>query len=126
MLHRLQREVGGVADAVERVTDALGFEPDVDREGDSEEEVTRQADLGILRGITRTVLIDVVAAQGLELEERSFTPEEAYGAREAFLTSASQVVVPVVRIDDRPIGNGVPGSIATALRAKFHCYGERT
>jgi len=88
--------------------------------------ITPPADKGILRGITRTVLIDVVAAQGLELEERSFTPEEAYGAREAFLTSASQVVVPVVRIDDRPIGNGVPGSIATALRAKFHCYGERT
>jgi D-alanine transaminase len=88
--------------------------------------ITRPANKGILRGITRTVLIDVVAAQGLELEERSFTAEEAYGAREAFLTSASQVVLPVVRIDDRPIGNGVPGSIATALRAKFHCYGERT
>ena len=43
-----------------------------------------------------------------------------YSAREAFLTSASQVVLPVVRIDGRSIGNGVPGSIATALRAKFH------
>jgi len=86
--------------------------------------VTRPADNGILRGITRTVLLDVIKAQGLELEERPFTVEEAYGAREAFLTSASQVVMPVVRIDDRPVGNGAPGSIATALRAEFHCHAE--
>jgi D-alanine transaminase len=86
--------------------------------------VTRPADNGILRGITRTVLIDVIRAQGLELEERSFTAEEAYGAREAFLTSASQVVMPVVRLDDRPIGNGAPGSVATALRAEFHRHAE--
>jgi D-alanine transaminase len=88
--------------------------------------ITRPADKGILRGITRSVLIDVITAQGLELEERSFTTEEAYGAREAFLTSASQVVLPVVRIDDRPIGNGAPGSVAAALRAKFHHYAQRT
>jgi D-alanine transaminase len=86
--------------------------------------VTRRADRGILRGITRTVLMEVIEAQGLELEERSFTPEEAYRAREAFLTSASQIVLPVVRIDDRPIGNGMPGSVATALRAKFHDHAQ--
>ena len=88
--------------------------------------VTRPADNGILRGITRTVLIDVIRAQGLEFEERSFTVEEAYGAREAFLTSASQIVIPVVRIDDRPVGNGAPGSVATALRAEFHRHAEWT
>ena len=88
--------------------------------------VTRPADNGILRGITRTVLIDVMRAQGLEFEERSFTVEEAYGAREAFLTSASQIVMPVVRIDDRPVGNGAPGSVATALRAEFHRHAEWT
>src|SRR5262249_2277441 len=88
--------------------------------------VTRPADNGILRGITRTVLLDVIRAQGLEFEERPFTVEEAYGAREAFLTSASQIVMPVVRIDDRPVGNGAPGSIATALRAEFHHHAERT
>jgi D-alanine transaminase len=86
--------------------------------------VTRCADRGILRGITRGVLMDVIKAQGLELEERPFTPDEAYGAREAFLTSASQIVLPVVRIDDHPIGNGVPGSVATALRAKFHDHAQ--
>ena len=88
--------------------------------------VTRPADNGILRGITRTVLIDVIRAQGLEFEERPFTVEEAYGAREAFLTSASQIVIPVVRIDDRPVGNGAPGSVATALRAEFHRHAEWT
>ncbi len=88
--------------------------------------VTRPADNGILRGITRTVLLDVIKAQGLELEERPFTVDEAYGAREAFLTSASQIVMPVVRIDDRPVGNGAPGSIATALRAEFHRHAEWT
>ena len=88
--------------------------------------VTRPADNGILRGITRTVLIDVLRAQGLEFEERPFTVEEAYGAREAFLTSASQIVMPVVRIDDRPVGNGAPGSVAVALRAEFHGHAERS
>jgi D-alanine transaminase len=72
--------------------------------------VTRAADKGILRGITRTVLIGAIEAQGLTLEERPFTVEEAYRAREAFLTAASQVVLPVVRIDGRPVGNGAPGS----------------
>jgi D-alanine transaminase len=88
--------------------------------------VTRPADNGILRGITRTVLIDVLRAQGLEFEERPFTVEEAYGAREAFLTSASQIVMPVVRIDDRPVGNGAPGSVAVALRAEFHRHAEHS
>ncbi len=86
--------------------------------------VTRPADNGILRGITRGVLIGVIRAQGLEFEERPFTVEEAYVAREAFLTSASQIVMPVVRIDDRPVGNGAPGSLALALRAEFHRHAE--
>jgi D-alanine transaminase len=87
--------------------------------------VTRPVDPGgILRGITRSVLLDVIRAQGLRLEERQFTVEEAYAAREAFLTSASQVVMPVVRIDDRPVGNGAPGSVSTTLRAEFHQHAE--
>jgi len=86
--------------------------------------VTRQVDHAILKGITRTVVLDVIAAQGLKLEERAFTADEAYAAREAFLTSASQIVIPVVRIDGRPVGNGAPGLIATALRRDFHRYAE--
>ena len=86
--------------------------------------VTRPADHAILRGITRTVLLDVIKAQGLKLEERPFTLEEAYAAREAFITSASQIVLPVVRINDRPVGNGAPGLLATALRREFHRFAE--
>ena len=86
--------------------------------------VTHQADHGILKGITRTVVINVLAAQGLKLEERAFTLAEAFEAREAFLTSASQIVLPVVRIDGRPVGNGAPGLTATALRREFHRYAE--
>jgi D-alanine transaminase len=93
----------------------------VTRDGDV---VTRPIDHGILRGITRTVLLDVIGAQGLRLVERRFTVEEAYGAREAFVTSASQIVMPVTRIDGRPIGNGAPGLIATALRREFHHHAE--
>jgi len=86
--------------------------------------VTRQADQAILKGITRTVVLDVMKAQGLELEERAFTVGEAQEAREAFITSASQIVIPVVRLDGRPIGNGAPGLIAGALRRDFHRYAE--
>jgi D-alanine transaminase len=86
--------------------------------------LTRQLDNGILRGITRTVLLDVIKAQGVKFEERAFTVEEAYAAREAFVTSASQVVTPVVRIDNRPVGNGAPGLVATALRREFHRFAE--
>jgi len=93
----------------------------VDREGRL---LTRKLDRGILAGITRTVLFDVIKAHGLMLEERAFTAEEAYGAREAFITSATQSVMPVVRIDGRPVGNGAPGLIATALRHDYHDYAE--
>jgi len=86
--------------------------------------VTRQADHGILKGITRAVVIDTIAAQGLKLEERAFTLKEAQDAREAFITSASQIVLPVVKIDGRPIGNGAPGLVASALRRDFHARAE--
>jgi D-alanine transaminase len=86
--------------------------------------VTRSADHGILRGVTRTVLLRVIKAQGLELDERPFTVDEAYAAREAFVTSSTQTVMPVVRIDGRPVGNGAPGLVATALRRDFHDYSE--
>jgi D-alanine transaminase len=86
--------------------------------------VTRQADTAILRGITRTVLLDAIKARGLAIEERAFTLAEAYGAREAFVTSASQIVMPVVRIDNRVVGDGKPGPVAMALRREFHRHAE--
>ena len=69
-------------------------------------------------------LLDVVKAQGLTVEQRAFTLQEAYAAREAFITSATQIVMPVVRIDGRAIGDGKPGPVATALRREFHRFAE--
>ncbi|NBN62125.1 D-amino-acid transaminase [Pannonibacter tanglangensis] len=82
--------------------------------------VTRPAESGILKGITRAVVLDLVAREGIRFEERAFSLEEAFEAREAFVTAASTLVMPVVQLDGRPIGNGHPGSIATRLRQEFH------
>jgi D-alanine transaminase len=86
--------------------------------------ITRQLDHGILAGITRAVLISSLKSHGIELEERAFTVEEAHAAREAFITSATQLVMPVVAIDGRPVGNGAPGLVATALRRDYHRHAE--
>ncbi len=87
--------------------------------------VTRPADRGILRGITRTTLFDVAARLGLRIEERGFTVDEARAAREAFITAATLEVMPVVRIDGAAVANGHPGSIALSLRAAFFDVAEK-
>ncbi len=84
--------------------------------------ITRQADTSILRGVTRQVVLDLLSELGLTLEERPFSLEEAHSAKEAFITSTTNLVMPVVRIDDRPIGTGEPGRITLALRKKIHDY----
>ncbi|MFC4723759.1 D-amino-acid transaminase [Glycocaulis abyssi] len=81
--------------------------------------VTRPAGDDILNGITRQRIIRIAAAQGLRLEERAFTVEEALSAREAFISSATSMVMPVVSIDGRPVANGAPGSLAGALRESY-------
>ncbi|ACB95157.1 D-amino-acid transaminase [Beijerinckia indica] len=87
---------------------------------------THPVDHSILRGITRTTLIDIIAAKGYALKERRFSLAEARAAREAFITGALSLVMPVVRIDGKPIGEGVPGPIATELRRIFHDTASRT
>lgn len=82
--------------------------------------ITRQVDDAILRGVTRTTLIDLLRREQIELVERPFTIEEAKAAREAFITSATNLVMPVVRIDGRPIGNGAPGLLTLKLRSEYH------
>lgn len=86
--------------------------------------VTRPAESGILRGITRTTLLDLAREEGLRVEERGFTIEEAKAAKEAFITSATQVVMPVVMIDGATVGNGEPGLIVGNLRRRFHEIAE--
>jgi D-alanine transaminase len=86
------------------------------------EVVTRQADTSILNGITRLSLIALLDGEGLRLVERAFTVAEAKAAREAFLTSTTNFVLSVVRIDDTPIGNGHPGSVVRRLREAYESY----
>jgi len=113
-----------LVDAQGRVTEGASSNAwIVSREGKL---ITRSLGNDILAGITRSVVIDVVKAQGIAFEERAFSVEEAYAAREAFVTSASQIVLPVVSIDGRPVGNGAPGLVATALRRDFHRHAELT
>lgn len=86
--------------------------------------VTRAADETILNGITRQRILRIAKAQGLVFEERPFTVDEALGAREAFVSSATSMVMPVVSIDGHPIANGAPGSLASALRASYEAGEE--
>ena len=88
----------------------------VDRDGTLR---TRDVQANILRGITRNTLLEVVGAVGLNFEERPFTVEEAKGAREAFITGAGSLVLPVVRIDGVALGDGTPGSVAKRLRGLY-------
>jgi D-alanine transaminase len=84
--------------------------------------VTRSVDRGVLAGITRAVLVEVMGVLQIRLEERPFTPAEAREAAEAFVTSASQIVMPVVAIDGQVVGNGQPGGITRQLREEFHRF----
>jgi D-alanine transaminase len=88
--------------------------------------VTRSTDGSILAGITRAVVVDTLAALQMTLEERPFTVVEACQAAEAFITSSSQIVMPVVRIDDHSLGEGRPGRIAARLREEFRRFAQIT
>ncbi|MDV7103777.1 D-amino-acid transaminase [Vibrio sp. TH_r3] len=78
--------------------------------------VTRPLSNDILHGITRASLMKMASKANLVIEERLFTIEEAYAAKEAFISSASTFVWPVVEIDHKPIGDGTPGPVALQLR----------
>ncbi len=81
--------------------------------------ITRHLGNEILHGITRKAVMELAKRENLEIEERPFTPEEAYDAREAFSTSASAFVMPVIKIDDHTLGNGVPGPVTDKLRKLY-------
>jgi D-alanine transaminase len=86
--------------------------------------VTRPSSSRILTGITMTVAKEIAAGLQLKLEERAFSVEEALAAKEAFITSATQSVMPVVAVDGRKIGPGEPGPVARRLREAFHRTAE--
>jgi D-alanine transaminase len=84
--------------------------------------ITRPLGADILPGVTRATLLDAIKEEGMQLIERPFALTEAFAAREAFITSATQTVMPVVRIDGRSVGDGKPGAIVQRLRLKFHQF----
>lgn len=81
--------------------------------------ITRPLSNRILAGCTRRALFRLSKEHGVKIEERLFTPEEAYEADEAFLTSASQFVMPIVEVDGKRIGGGQPGPVTRKLRELF-------
>lgn len=88
---------------------------------------TRGLGPDILRGVTRDSLMRIAAEEGVTVVEEAFTVEEARDAREAFVTSATSFLTPVVKIDDRVIGNGAPGSLSCRLQRWYidYCTGVR-
>ena len=81
--------------------------------------VTRHLGNDILHGITRAAVLRFARETGMEVEERPFTLDEARAADEAFITSASAFVTPVVELDGAPVGDGRPGPVARRLRAVY-------
>ena len=88
--------------------------------------ITHPVTNAILQGVTRTTLLTLLQKLGHRVEERRFSPQEAYAAREAFITGATSIVTPVVAIDDHVLGTGAPGPLALNLRAHFHDVAPRS
>ena len=74
---------------------------------------------GVLPGVTRICTLKIAREIGLEVEERPFSPEELFAAREAFISGAGTLLLPVVEVDGRPIGNGGPGTLTSELRKRY-------
>jgi D-alanine transaminase len=81
--------------------------------------ITRALSSDILPGVTRRVLLEAAAREGIEIIERPFTVEEARTAREAFISASTAIITPVVKVDDHVIGNGAPGSLTLRLRNAY-------
>jgi D-alanine transaminase len=81
--------------------------------------VTRKAGPEILNGVTRLAVLALARAEKMKIEERSFSLKEALKAKEAFITSTTNFVMPVVRIDGKTIGGGKPGPFARKLREHY-------
>ena len=84
--------------------------------------VTRHLGNEILHGVTRRTILAIAAEEGVKLEERPFDVAEACAAAEAFVTSATSFVTPVVRIDDTVVGDGSPGPLTRRLLAWYRDY----
>ena len=86
--------------------------------------ITHPADQQILKGITREGVMRAAKAVNLTYKERSFTKDEAKNAKEAFISAATNLVMPVIQINESLIGNGKPGPITRKLRQIFHEFAQ--
>jgi len=84
--------------------------------------ITRQADEAILSGVTRLAVMALAERDGITLIERPFSLEEAKAAKEAFLTSTTSNVMPVIEIDGSPIGNGHPGTTTRSVSELYERF----
>jgi branched-chain amino acid aminotransferase len=87
--------------------------------------LTPPIDAGLLPGITRAFLFEVGAETGIDVREAVLKDDDLFGADEAFLTSTTREVVPIVRVDDRAIGAGVPGPVTLALLQRYREHADR-
>ena len=81
--------------------------------------ISHPVDHGVLPGVTRICTMQIAREMGLTVEERPFTPDELFAAREAFVSAAGSLVLPVVEVDGRPIGNGGPGTLTAEIRQRY-------
>lgn len=88
--------------------------------------VTRQNGSEILPGCTRKAVVKLAEERQLRVEERAFSVDEALKAKEAFITSASSFVQPVISVDGKTIANGKPGPMATRLREIYIDFARAT
>ena len=75
---------------------------------------------GGLPGITRAVVFDIAAKLGVKISEPNLTRHEIFTADECFLTGTAAEIIPAVKLDSRPIGNGLPGELTARFLEKFH------
>jgi len=80
---------------------------------------TRDTNANILRGVTRSTLLEVIRESGLPMSEKPFTIAEAQAAKEAFITGAGSLLTPIVQVDGVKLGDGKPGEVATRLRRLY-------
>jgi branched-chain amino acid aminotransferase len=87
--------------------------------------LTPPVDAGLLPGITRAFLFEVGKEAGIDVREAVLKDEDLLGADEAFLTSTTREVMPIVRVDDSMIGSGVPGPVTLALLGRYREHADR-
>jgi D-alanine transaminase len=81
--------------------------------------VSHPVDHGVLPGVTRISVMAIARDMGVSVEERPFTPDELFVSREAFVSAAGSLMLPVVEADGRQIGNGKPGRVTRKIRQRY-------